>query len=425
MHIDIPEDVQFILKKLGRAGYEAYIVGGCTRDSVLGKLPQDWDITTCAMPEQVKQLFPRTIDTGIKHGTVTVMIGVNGYEVTTYRVDGVYEDSRHPRDVTFTRSLEEDLKRRDFTINAMAYNPEKGLVDLFGGIQDLEKGRIRCVGDPRARFSEDALRMMRAVRFAAQLGFVIEEDTACAVKELAGNLVRISAERIRSELEKLLISPHPELIEAAYRLGITGIVLPEYDALTGLMAIPASIYENARKHTAALLPEAAETKPQRFAALMAYMDPEQVEIIMRRLKFDNSTRILTERLVRFQSFAFENTEAGMRKFLYETGEDLFPELVRMRAAQIAAGEPDEAAAASRDLKEKKELFRKVTESGQCFSLDKLAVSGNDLIAAGVKPGRKLGALLHKLLEEVIKDQNLNEKERLIRMALEQSEHSYK
>ena len=425
MHIDIPEDVQFILKKLGRAGYEAYIVGGCTRDSILGKLPQDWDITTCAMPEQVKQLFPRTIDTGIKHGTVTVMIGVNGYEVTTYRVDGVYEDSRHPRDVTFTRSLEEDLKRRDFTINAMAYNPEKGLVDLFGGIQDLEKGRIRCVGDPRARFSEDALRMMRAVRFAAQLGFVIEEDTACAVKELAGNLVRISAERIRSELEKLLISPHPELIEAAYRLGITGTVLPEYDALTGLMAIPASIYENARKHTAALLPETAETKPQRFAALMAYMDPEQVEIIMRRLKFDNSTRILTERLVRFQSFAFENTEADMRRFLYETGEDLFPELVRMRAAQIAAGEPGEAAAARRDLKEKKELFRKVTESGQCFSLDKLAVSGNDLIAAGVKPGRKLGVLLHKLLEEVIKDQNLNEKDRLIRMALEQSEHAYK
>ena len=425
MHIDIPEDVQFILKKLGRAGYEAYIVGGCTRDSILGTLPQDWDITTCAMPEQVKQLFPRTIDTGIKHGTVTVMIGVNGYEVTTYRVDGVYEDSRHPRDVTFTRSLEEDLKRRDFTINAMAYNPEKGLVDLFGGIQDLEKGRIRCVGDPRARFSEDALRMMRAVRFAAQLGFVIEEDTACAVKELAGNLVRISAERIRSELEKLLISPHPELIEAAYRLGITGTVLPEYDALTGLMAIPAGMYENARKHTAALLPETAETKQQRFAALMAYMDPEQVEIIMRRLKFDNSTRILTERLVRFQSFAFENTEADMRRFLYETGEDLFPELVRMRAAQIAAGEPGEAAAARRDLKEKKELFRKVTESGQCFSLDKLAVSGNDLIAAGVKPGRKLGVLLHKLLEEVIKDQNLNEKDRLIRMALEQSEHAYK
>ncbi len=422
MHIDIPEDVQFILKKLGRAGYEAYIVGGCTRDSIQGRLPQDWDITTCAMPEQIKQLFPRTIDTGIKHGTVTVMIGTDGYEVTTYRIDGVYEDGRHPRDVTFTRSLEEDLKRRDFTINAMAYNPEKGLVDLFGGIEDLKEGRIRCVGDPRARFSEDALRMMRAVRFAAQLGFSIEEDTACAVKELAGSLSRISAERIRSELEKLLLSPHPELIETAYELGITGAMLPEYDALTHVAAKPAGMYENARRHTAALLSAAAETKAQRFAALMAYLDPDQVEIVMRRLKFDNLTRTLTERLVQYQSFAFENSETAMRQFLYEAGKDLFPELVLLRTAQIAAGEPDEAAAARRDLKEKEELFLKVTGSGQCFSLDKLAVSGNDLIAAGVKPGRKMGALLHKLLEEVIKDQNLNEKERLISMALEQSEY---
>ena len=422
MHIDIPEDVQFILKKLGRAGYEAYIVGGCTRDSILGKLPQDWDITTPAMPEQVKALFPRTIDTGIKHGTVTIMIGANGYEVTTYRIDGIYEDGRHPRDVTFTRSLEEDLKRRDFTINAMAYNPEEGLVDLFGGIQDLKEGRIRCVGDPGARFSEDALRMMRAVRFAAQLGFSIEEDTARAVKTLAGTLVRISAERIRSELEKLLLSPHPELIEKAYELGITGIILPEYDGLTDFPSRPAGVYENARLHTAALLPVAAETKPQRFAALMSYLEPEQVETTMRRLKFDNSTRILTERLVRFQNFAFENTEAAMRQFLYKAGEDLFPELVRMRQAQIAAGEAVGADAARQDLKVKEELFRRVTEGGQCFSLDRLAVSGNDLIATGVKPGKKLGALLHELLEKVIEDQSLNEKERLIRMALEQSDN---
>ena len=421
MHIDIPEDVQFILKKLGRAGYEAYIVGGCTRDSILGKLPQDWDITTPAMPEQVKALFPRTIDTGIKHGTVTIMIGANGYEVTTYRIDGIYEDGRHPRDVTFTRSLEEDLKRRDFTINAMAYNPEEGLVDLFGGIQDLKEGRIRCVGDPGARFSEDALRMMRAVRFAAQLGFAIEENTARAVKTLAGTLDRISAERIRSELEKLLLSPHPELIEKAYELGITGTILPEYDNLSHLAARPAGMYENARLHTAALLPAAAETKPQRFATLLSYLEPEQVETVMRRLKFDNSTRILTERLVRFQSFAFENTEAAMRHFLYRAGEDLFPELVRMRQAQITAGEADKADAARQDLKVKKELFRRVTEGGQCYSLDRLAVSGNDLIAAGVKPGRKLGALLHELLEAVIEDPGLNEKERLIRMALEQTE----
>ena len=420
MHIDIPEDVRFILKKLCRAGYEAYIVGGCTRDSILGKLPQDWDITTSAMPEQVKALFPRTIDTGIKHGTVTVMIGTEGYEVTTFRIDGAYADGRHPDSVTFTRSLEEDLKRRDFTINAMAYNPENGLVDLFGGIQDLEEGRICCVGDARARFAEDALRIMRAVRFAAQLGFAIEEDTASAASELAGTLERISAERIRTELEKLLLSPHPELIETAYELGITAVVLPEYDALTGMAAKPASMYPDARRHTAALLPAAGKTKAQRFAALMMYLEPDQVETAMRRLKSDNYTRILTERLVRWQNLAFDHTEAAMRRFLYEAGEDLFPELVLLRGAQITAGPPDEAAAAWQELKEKEELFQRVTESGQCFRLDRLAVSGNDLIAAGIRPGKKLGELLHKLLEEVIEDQSLNEKEKLIQMALERT-----
>lgn len=419
MRISIPEDVQFILKRLDQAGYESYIVGGCTRDSILGRLPQDWDITTSAMPEQVKELFSRTIDTGIRHGTVTVMIGVEGYEVTTFRIDGIYEDGRHPESVTFTRSLEEDLKRRDFTINAMAYNPEKGLVDLFGGIQDLEEGRVCCVGDPRARFSEDALRMMRAVRFAAQLGFAIETETARAAKELAGTLDKISAERIRSELEKLLLSPHPELIETAYELGITAVILPEYDALTDRAARCLAGYPDARRHVASLLPKTEKTKVQRFAALLMYLESEQVESVMRRLKFDNATRILTERLVRFQEFDFENTEAAMRHFLYESGEDLFPELVRMREAQIAAGLPEDIAAASLDLREKETLFRKVTGDRQCYSLDRLAVGGTDLIAAGIRPGREIGQLLHRLLLEVIRNQSLNQKETLIDMALEQ------
>ena len=417
MHINIPEDVQFILKRLDRAGYEAYIVGGCTRDSILGKLPQDWDITTSAMPEQVKELFSRTIDTGIRHGTVTVMIGATGYEVTTYRIDGIYEDGRHPQSVTFTRSLEEDLKRRDFTINAMAYNPERGLVDMFGGIRDLEEGRICCVGDPRARFSEDALRMMRAVRFAAQLGFVIETETARAVKELAGTLERISAERIRSELEKLLLSPHPEMIETAYELGITAVMLPEYDRLTDLPEKVSAGYPDARRHVAALLAKAEKTKAQRFAALLMYLDPDQVEDVMRRLKYDNATRILTERLVRWQGFAFENTEPAMRLFLYEAGDDLFPELVRMRKAQIAAGFFEDRDAADCDLKEKEMLFQKVTGERQCYRLDRLAAGGTDLIAAGIRPGKEIGQLLQRLLLEVIRDPSLNQKDSLIAIAL--------
>ncbi|HCM91111.1 MAG TPA: CCA tRNA nucleotidyltransferase, partial [Lachnospiraceae bacterium] len=216
MHITLPDKVRLIIQKLTDEGFEAYAVGGCVRDCLLGKKPNDWDITTSATPIQVKSLFRRTIDTGIQHGTVTIMLGNEGYEVTTYRIDGTYDDLRHPKDVTFTVSLEEDLKRRDFTINAMAYNYDSGLVDLFGGLDDLDKGIIRAVGDPYDRFSEDALRILRAVRFAAQLDYDIDKKTLEAVKSLAPNLTRISAERVRTELQKLLVSKHPERIFTLY-----------------------------------------------------------------------------------------------------------------------------------------------------------------------------------------------------------------
>ena len=194
--IQMPGAVSVIIHTLQNAGYEAYAVGGCVRDSILGRVPDDWDITTSARPEQVKALFRRTVDTGIKHGTVTVLMDKEGYEVTTYRIDGMYEDGRHPKDVTFTASLTADLRRRDFTINAMAYNDEDGLVDIFGGIQDIKGRLLRCVGDPEARFGEDALRMMRAVRFSAQLDYDIEENTRKAIKTLARTLEKVSAERI-------------------------------------------------------------------------------------------------------------------------------------------------------------------------------------------------------------------------------------
>ena len=197
MLIHLPEDVKAILHTLQEAGYEAYAVGGCIRDSLLGRRPDDWDITTSAKPQETKALFGRTIDTGIQHGTVTVMRHGRGYEVTTYRVDGEYEDGRHPKEVTFTASLKEDLRRRDFTVNAMAYNEEDGLVDLFGGRQDLEQKIIRCVGEANERFEEDALRIMRAVRFSAQLGFSIEERTKEAIRGHAEKLRQVSAERLQ------------------------------------------------------------------------------------------------------------------------------------------------------------------------------------------------------------------------------------
>lgn len=224
MRIPVPQAVEEIIGKLNSHGFEAYAVGGCVRDSLLGRKPGDWDITTSATPQQVKALFHRTIDTGILHGTVTIMKNHVGYEVTTYRVDGEYEDGRHPKSVEFTQDLKEDLCRRDFTVNAMAYSHETGVVDIFGGMEDLRRGVIRCVGNPKDRFSEDALRILRAIRFSAQLGFAIEEKTRAAIGEIAPNLLKVSKERIQAELTKLLLSPHPEKIREVYQTGISPYV---------------------------------------------------------------------------------------------------------------------------------------------------------------------------------------------------------
>ena len=229
--IRLPEKVNTIIITLQNAGFEAYVVGGCVRDSILGRQPEDWDITTSATPGETKALFEKTFDTGIKHGTVTILLDREGFEVTTYRIDGKYEDNRHPKEVTFTRSLKEDLLRRDFTINAMAYNEKEGLVDIFGGLTDLKEKRIRCVGDAKQRFLEDALRILRGIRFAAQLGFSIEDETRAGMRELAPTLRKISAERIQAELIKMLVSDRPGLLLEAYELGITAQFLPEFDRL--------------------------------------------------------------------------------------------------------------------------------------------------------------------------------------------------
>ena len=227
----MPQEVVRIINTLEEHGYEAYAVGGCVRDAMLGRTPEDWDITTSAKPLEVKALFRKTIDTGLQHGTITVMMNGEGYEVTTYRIDGEYEDGRHPKEVAFTTNLKMDLERRDFTINAMAYNDRSGLVDEFDGVGDLKKGIIRCVGDAGQRFDEDALRMLRAVRFSGQLGFVIEPDTLRAMEARIQNLEKISAERIRVEMTKLLISPNPGTIRVAYTAGMTKVFLPEFDRM--------------------------------------------------------------------------------------------------------------------------------------------------------------------------------------------------
>lgn len=267
MKIEIPKHANYIIKTLQHHGYEAYIVGGCVRDAVLGRKPNDWDITTSAKPLQIKSIFNKTIDTGLKHGTVTVLMEKEPFEVTTYRIDGTYEDHRRPNDVTFTTNLREDLMRRDFTINSMAYNEKDGLVDLFGGLEDLQVGIVRCVGRADDRFDEDALRMLRAVRFAAQLGFTIDKEAQDAIKRQACFLKDISAERIQVELTKLITSDHPEMIRICYELGMTAIFLPEFDEM---MATPQNNPHhkyNVGDHTVEALKHIDGDKVKRLATL--------------------------------------------------------------------------------------------------------------------------------------------------------------
>ena len=437
--IKLPEKVKFIIDTIMDAGYEAYAVGGCVRDSILGRKPDDWDITTSATPYQIKELFKRTIDTGIQHGTVTVMLEKEGFEVTTYRIDGEYEDSRHPKEVTFTANLVEDLKRRDFTINAMAYNDKAGLVDVFDGVGDIERKIIRCVGNPTERFTEDALRMMRAVRFSAQLGYEIEENTALAIKDLAPNLKNISAERIQVELIKLVTSPHPEHLRIAYETGITKVIMPEFDVcMETVQNNPHHCYtvgEHTLKSMQALEPD----KVLRLAMLFHdigkpvtistdekgihhfYGHPDVSEDlarkILRRLKFDNYTLRMVTGLVKYHDREVKPEPKYVRRAILKIGEDIFPLLFPIKKADIAAQSDYKREEKNEKLEMVRLAYEEVILKNQCVSLKTLAITGRDLITeVGMEAGPELGKVLEKLLDEVIENPEYNQKETLLTLA---------
>ena len=434
--IQLPEKVGRIIGTLQEHGYEAYAVGGCIRDSILGREPEDWDITTSAMPEETKALFDKTFDTGIQHGTITVLLEKEGFEVTTYRIDGKYEDSRHPKEVTFTRNLREDLLRRDFTINAMAYNETDGLVDIFGGLEDLEEGMIRCVGTAKERFKEDALRILRGVRFAAQLGFDIEEDTRQGMKELAWTLQNISAERIQVELVKMITSKRPEMLREAYELGMTRIVLPEFDQLmTTGQETPHHMY-SVGEHTLHAMKNIRADKILRLAMLLHDMgkpalktvdeagvahfkkhalESERIaENVLRRLKFDNDTIRKVTRLVRYHDLRMPATAKSVRRAMNQIGEELFPYYMEVRRADVLAQSMYQREEKIENLDQIEELYRQIVEDGDCVSLKDLAVTGRDLIASGMKPGKEIGEKLEELLKLVIEDPKLNTKEELLK-----------
>jgi len=435
MKIIIPEDVNYILTQLNKAGYEAYAVGGCIRDSILGRIPDDWDITTSAKPEQVKEIFPKTIDTGIQHGTVTVMRNHVGYEVTTYRIDGEYEDSRHPKEVIFTSDLLEDLKRRDFTINAMAYNEKTGLVDAFGGIQDIENQVIRCVGNATCRFEEDALRMMRAVRFSAQLGYEIEEETRKAIKVLAPNLKNISAERIQVELVKLLVSDHPDYIQEAYELGMTEVFFPEFDkAMKTRQNNPHHKY-TVGEHMLHSLKYVEKNKVMRLTMLLHDIaKPETISMdekgihhfyghcekgeemsrkILRRLRFDNDTILKVSRLVQYHDRELSIKPEKLRKTIVKIGPELFPLLLEVKQADLLAQSDYLREEKQQKLEDVRKVYGEILKQENCLTLKDMAVTGRDLIEQGVVPGKRLGELLQILFEHVLEVPEDNEKEILL------------
>ena len=435
IRIDMPTCVREIINTLEDAGFEAFAVGGCVRDAVLGRVPADWDITTSAMPEEVKGLFSRTIDTGIQHGTVTVMKDHVGYEVTTYRIDGEYEDARHPKEVSFTSNLVEDLKRRDFTINAMAYNDRAGLVDEFDGIKDLENKVIRCVGNPKDRFGEDALRMLRAVRFSAQLGFSIDEDTKEAITELAQNLEKISAERIQVELVKLLTSDHPDYLKVAYETGITGVILPEFDAIMKCEQKDALHEETVGEHTLKSLLKVENDKVLRLTMLfhdfgkpLTFSKTEEgvtrffghpdvssdlSREIMRRLKFDNDTTEKVKKLTAIHDIFVKNAPNRVRRCMSKVTKELFPYFLAVRRANILAWKEEAHQKALEDLQELENLYKEILERGECVCIKELAVDGKDLMTAGVKQGKQIGDILSDLLETVLEEPEKNEKEILL------------
>lgn len=475
MKIDMPAGAAYIIEELNKHGFEAYIVGGCVRDSLLGREPDDWDITTQASPGQVKRIFQKTVDTGIQHGTVTVLVDRKcreklqsagemrtaaelsaaeshttsepyAYEVTTYRVDGVYEDHRRPSGVTFTASLEEDLKRRDFTINALAYNDERGVIDSFGGIEDLKQGVIRCVGTPADRFDEDALRILRAVRFSAQLGFRIDDDTRAAMREQAEHLRDISAERIQTELTKLIVSDYPSRLIDAYALGLTRVFLPEFDAMMETeQNNPYHLY-TVGLHTVRVMEHVPKDVVLRYTALLHDVgkpvckttgedgtdhfyghqakSEEMARIILRRLKMDNITVSRVCNLVLYHDYGITGAEddnpAGssraFRRFLTKLGADNFSDFIAIRKADMAGQSDYNQARRQQTVRNMEDMYRLVTEEKHCLRISDLAIGGKDLIVLGMKPGAELGRVLRELLELVLDTPELNTKEQLTALA---------
>lgn len=424
--ICIPEGAGDILKILQDAGHEAYVVGGCVRDSIMGRVPKDWDICTSALPEKVLDIFSYTkvIPTGLKHGTVTIMLEDGAYEVTTFRIDGDYSDGRHPDRVTFTRNLEEDLSRRDFTINAMAYNPEKGLVDPFNGLHDLGKHRIRCVGNPVDRFNEDALRMLRAMRFAAVFRFNIEETTAEAIHTMHENLGRISAERIHAEMDKLLLGPKSSEILIEFS-DVVATFIPEMKACIGFdQHNRYHLYDVYTHIIKALGNDRSDDLTLKWALLLhdigkplvftmdengnghfydhAIVGADKASWVLTSLKFDNKSKGEIVELIYHHNTTIAPTKKSIQKMLNKmTSVDQFRRFLKLQIADAQAHSDINQESRVNNIKACQQMLEDILSEDHAFSIKHLQINGRTILSMGLHQGPAVGQVLQYLLEGVI------------------------
>jgi len=437
--INLPIDAEKIIKRLEEEGHEAYAVGGCIRDSLLGEQPQDWDICTSAQPEEVMVCFKDypVIATGIKHGTVTVRLNHRSYEVTTYRRDGVYLDNRRPESVAFVSSLKEDAARRDFTVNAMAYNSAKGLVDYYQGCSDLKAGIIRCVGNADERFREDALRIIRAMRFASVLGFVIEKDTALSMRRNKELLSRVSRERINVELCKLLRGKGIKHILREYK-DILAVIMPELTPMFGFQQNNPHHKYDVWEHTVIAVDSSINEIIIRLALLLhdigkpecytcdsngighfyshGEFGAEMAKKILKDLKFDNLTVNNVCQLVKYHDADINESNQFIKKWLNKIGDSQFDRLLQVKYADVMGQSDYQREKKLKKLENIEKIKKQVFQESQCYSLKDLAVNGRDLIEVGIQDGKKIGEILEWLLEQVIENRLENQRGDLIEAA---------
>lgn len=435
--IALPPFVADAIKRIETAGFEAVAVGGCVRDMLAGKTPHDYDIATSATPDEVCAVFSgeRLIETGLQHGTVTVLFSGEPLEITTYRQDGAYSDGRHPDEVVFSRNLSDDLSRRDFTVNAMAFHPTRGVTDLFGGQADLKAGVLRAVGEPRVRFSEDALRVLRGLRFAAQHGFSIEPQTAAAMRAMRDTLSPVSAERIYAEMTAFLCGKDVTRVLLTFP-EIVCAVVPELKDTVGFSQNNRHHIHTVYAHIARVVGNVPATPALRWAALLhdcgkpacATVDAageshftghpqesaKRAEAVLSRLRADNRTKAAALELIELHDLRTPPTEKAVKRLLSKVGETRFFELCDLATADRKAQNPAFFAPSKAREDAVRDLGKKLLSEQSCLTLAELAVSGDDLLSAGIPAGKELGDTLRRLLDLVLDGECENTKEELLK-----------